>query len=1510
MTDEEARAAGYAPAHEVDPGVMTPEEAKAAGYAPAEDKPQAEGPIGSVVRHVADEALPFAASLPAMGPGFAAGAAAGAPLAPFTGGLSIPVGGFIGAGVAGAGAGWIAGKAQDLIKRALGLDDTAQNQANDAANPNAALVAQGIESVAAFKSGKLAGSLASRLLTGGGMAGFDVGQQELTKGSDQPIDWKQAAVSGVLGAVFNEPRSGTARLMPGHAGPNTPGRPDQDAPNKEADAAAVDQDDVTTTAPGIAADNPPVNAEYPPDTVGNEQSAPQRSEREYPKGIDMSGGEPNGAITPIENGVAPAEKLALSGESLPLDTGIAPKENKGITLDPDAYHEPKSEADYGDAAIGEDDTLPANAQPDAYEAGPHDEAAGHDISDEELPGHLAERGLDHDRLQAMADARQPQMVQRANGTMALDMGGERTGTGPQPKVVTEAISHMREIGANEVADALEKAPPAKQAVLAAQYLAAKTGRTGQSERTTVRVPSKAPVVDGLNVTGRSKADIARKQGAYTAVKSAFEKFPPPASNLPPGPPSSEYVAALRDRLQGALDHAKEANGGKDPLGKLKDGGYQPAKKDAAYAWLKAAKKLVGGRMTTNDIAKFTADELQLRSGKAEDVENVNQTRRIKADSELRRAPTVEQAEATRAQDFPGETPHEDAEATTTPEPITDASQIKEPTGKTLDLTKPDTYVDPASITGNFKNIEAERLRLQAEKTARLKALKEAAQAEKSESPAKKFASDESGALDLQKVKDAAKRANDKINEIRTPSKEEIAEMEKPGSFRAKNAASPAEEYSRSIDDDLFKNTKKNEQNKVDNGKVADEARADPNYTDADRKQAYKAQEGGALQHLPAKLKAAYDKYTQPILDKNTVIRDAIKKLAGKNFVGPDVVNHVRRVLDNGASELDPNASANQTADPTQNRDLATRRRGTLKDRAFYALERVKDGQRTIMSPNSKGFTQWQNRVGKQVTDPGFEYKDGKQVKIGNDTYKMTEALTDEIEKHAMLNGKPVKYLQDAHLSAVAANQELTEVYNSLKYVDDLKAKANTPGTVENKYMTTDKKRAEDEGFEKTEMDTFNRPGSQWYMAPELKEVFDDYNKPGLSENGWDSARKLSQNVTKTLFWLPVKHILNVGAHWTIHRGAGWVTPEGWKQLAKTAPVAIRDVINQGPIQKEMREVGAANIYGGVATQDFVNNIARKLGHEIQSNAGQYKFIADHLGVGLGEIAAKIYDVSKHTMWAVNDMLNTQAYLEAKARGFTPKAAANYIAKDIPTYRMPTRLAGSRMLSKVYSDPLGFSFSRYHNGVINAMANTIKDARSGTKSQRVDAAARMILLGAIAYFVYPQLDKAAKYITGNNFASIARSGPWAVTSTLADTREGRADPTQAFRNIASVSPLLSAAKELYDNRDFAGRTIMSPGDVSAAMHGSVTAAGRVGVQAGEHAVRGLVSPFNTGENAGAKGLGLASGIRDEALAIKNPSPASSKFQIEAQKKANQEAINRFKKPRGSLERAYDYYTSPL
>jgi hypothetical protein len=314
-----------------------------------------------------------------------------------------------------------------------------------------------------------------------------------------------------------------------------------------------------------------------------------------------------------------------------------------------------------------------------------------------------------------------------------------TATVKQPKFVRRTVEALRAKGMEEAAAAIEKLPVERQIAEASRAAGLLNSRTGQVPAQPLKTPRLTPngfEIDDLGVTTKTKAEAARKTVAIEAAEKVYNDHPPV---------EGETKDALRARLLKAITAANTANGGKDPITT-----YKPADPPKYWHWLREAQRLAKGKMTDAQINKFKANEALLRGGE-EDIQAYKANRKGEGEIAMSRRSgeaAIAGAEAEKARQFPGETPHEEAEATTPAEPVKAEDIVPAAKDKNLNISdmsegkQADILADMAKVTENlvsgadeltgqpktakWKAEEAARLEAVAEKTGKLKRAREAA----------------------------------------------------------------------------------------------------------------------------------------------------------------------------------------------------------------------------------------------------------------------------------------------------------------------------------------------------------------------------------------------------------------------------------------------------------------------------------------------------------------------------------------------------------------------------------------------------------------------------------------------------------------------------------------------------------------------------------------------------------------------------------------------------------------
>jgi len=1076
---------------------------------------------------------------------------------------------------------------------------------------------------------------------------------------------------------------------------------------------------------------------------------------------------------------------------------------------------------------------------------------------------------------------------------------------PRPAIVDKVIKQMRDAGYEKAARVFERLPVEEQIEKAPTvYRIATTGEAPAKPLETARLPGNRDALKvkmgDITVEAKNKTEAATKQAAFDGLKVAFDKHVPPEG--------LETADATRAR---AAAYYKDAA---QHMPKLR-----VSDKPREYALAKYARDLVNKKIGP---AKFVAEEGLLRDpDQTKGPEIAKQTNRIEADSAKRRGPTAEQAMETHAQPDLEETP-DSAEvknvtsAEDLPAAKPDYDMSKPADRKKIAATLADAGEKPKGDNGGPKDNETVGERIARQRAARLaaqavgdKPLPAKNEYGKDVEAAKaRDAADRTGLQKAVKKKGVVKDLYDHFMAGEPTPKGLGADATAPDPWKkevpafsfARDAEPGAETVGRYVNKRLAQVGKDSTNTKYEIMNWAKDlpaAMQDPKA----QERAYYAWERDNLASLPPEEEAAFNRSVKPMFEKNNALFDAIqKRFPGVLGVKAKTSTFLHRITKGSTADYnilkegdDPVAGSKLDLSA-----LNTRAKSTGLDRPFMAMESDADGKRFVIHVNKDGYTVFDDGKATRIKDPNFKFEEGKKYKIGNDSYTMKQAYSDEIEDNARFeNGMRVKYYHNAVFSAGVAHQELSDLWNGLLETERTKEELRANGlAVPNGHSS-----GWLDSWRTSKLPNFDG----WKMHPQIADVLDDFAKPGLNDSALDVVRRVNTALAKTLFWNPVPHMLNELTHAFVGRGYRWLMPQNYATLAKTSSKALMSVIRQDELQADLARNHASLIYRPLAMHDFVGNFAKSLGEEVERNPSKWDPIAKKFGVGPSDLVKAIYKNSSKILWAAHDVMITQGVLEREAEGMSRADAVVDLERHMPNYTIPAQVMGGanggRTISKLMREKSLFMFGNYHYGVWNGYANIYKDLVHGNMRAKAEAAGNIVALAALSG-IYYEMDKVSRYLTGNPDASQQRRGPLAVPSHVAAALRGEEDPTSFARSTFTLAPLTTAVGQLLaGGKDYNGKAIVDPGTLSRAAKGHPAAAARAVGQAGDWVARSSISPYSTASNAWHKGEGPGAAMRDQLTDEKNPSAASRKWLHQLPKKNAQSERSREKHPAGLIEK---------
>ena len=655
---------------------------------------------------------------------------------------------------------------------------------------------------------------------------------------------------------------------------------------------------------------------------------------------------------------------------------------------------------------------------------------------------------------------------------------------------------------------------------------------------------------------------------------------------------------------------------------------------------------------------------------------------------------------------------------------------------------------------------------------------------------------------------------------------------------------------------------------------------------------YHAIEEGTVGGLPAQEQQAIATYLEPIRDKLHSLHAYITQ-HDPNLGYLTDPTYIHRIAKTHAPNYDLPGTG---ADPvTGVGGTLPRTTSALQGRRFLAIVDPATGQRTVITPGEGEFTAWHGKVSTHGIKTGDEIKAGETINVGGRKFDVVQATTREIEQHGMFaDNVPAAYHKNAMVNTMDAWARLNQVARDIDYLENLKKSPEWAVRA-----TTNKQKAYSNGWKQSKLPQLEG----WYIEPKLREAFDDFYRPGVSDSEfWQSVQKVNQFATTSMFWNPTPHIENVAGHWFVGRGWDWLRPSGYASVLRDGLRAAHAVTTQNKDYRDLLREGSGLVFGGVANRDFYRAMAKRMGMEIEKDPQRWGPIVRRMGLNKpADMTALLYEGSRRALWWFNDLFMLQRVFELERRGFSRAAAIKEAEKHIPNYRIPTQILGSRAFAQVMGDPALTMFGRYHYGMWNSFSHMAKDLVRGGGQEKFEALGNLMALFALSAVIYPMISNGIKRLTGDPDAEKIARGPAAIPGSFADLYQN-GDIARFVSSVVTMAPGVKQLGEDVTNRDwFTGRQIAEPEDFRQAVRGSPRAAARVVGQEAEHAA-GAVAPYALASQAtqpGGRGMGRA--LVDQVLGARNVSERTQRGKSRAEKAQRRASRLRAKRPRGLIER---------
>lgn len=251
------------------------------------------------------------------------------------------------------------------------------------------------------------------------------------------------------------------------------------------------------------------------------------------------------------------------------------------------------------------------------------------------------------------------------------------------------------------------------------------------------------------------------------------------------------------------------------------------------------------------------------------------------------------------------------------------------------------------------------------------------------------------------------------------------------------------------------------------------------------------------------------------------------------------------------------------------------------------------------------------------------------------------------------------------------------------------------------------------------------PQLRGWAEPHIAAVLNDIYRTDRQDVA-GMLQKVNKVLIGSMFALPVRHQLNVGAHYMVGRGADWLYRN--PMLAR----AYQEVAHQGPEYLRYLRAGAGLRYASTLNENFYNTILGKLFHEQMTNP-EWEGVFKELGHKAADVVKAEYAWSRRALWKVNDVFLTARIMELEKSGKPLKDAIRIAEEEIPNYRLPTSNLFTR---KLIQSPF-IAFGRYDYGRARAMAKTVENmiGPGKTGEERIRAIGQALIMIGVGYYGY-------------------------------------------------------------------------------------------------------------------------------------------------------------------------------
>jgi hypothetical protein len=431
---------------------------------------------------------------------------------------------------------------------------------------------------------------------------------------------------------------------------------------------------------------------------------------------------------------------------------------------------------------------------------------------------------------------------------------------------------------------------------------------------------------------------------------------------------------------------------------------------------------------------------------------------------------------------------------------------------------------------------------------------------------------------------------------------------------------------------------------------------------------------------------------------------------------------------------------------------------------------------------------------------------GSKLRAEGQTWRLENATTKEIEDVAS-----TRYHKNLLANRLDNLAKLRSATRNAEFIQSMKASPEWQNVA---AKVTDHPLGPPETNGKTWKTTKMPQFQGYYMEPQLAEALDDavgrqHDLDGIA-TGLDKAGNL---VKGSIFWNPIPHMRNVANHYFVDKGlVGTAKSIATGAAPKALYRAARAVMTQNEDYMRALRAGASLPYARMISTDLHKALITKLGEDVADKPDQWGKIAQLAGYANPiDFVKALYKTSNKALWGFGDILTVARQMERMEKGLPIEKAISETEKHMPNYRVPGRVAGSRLISQLLSNPVSSMFGRYQYNRLASYMNTAKEMVSSTSSIKDKAAAmdKLAMLGVMLTMYYPALDKAWQGITGNKNTSVTRPGAASVPQAFMDVASGKKGPAQGAQSIFSPGVVEAPIEAFHGKYLYSGQPIAYP-----------------------------------------------------------------------------------------------------